>query len=404
MTLWFELTEEQKKLQEKCRQLAKEFAQVADKHDKDRLAPVENYRRLQEEGLTAFTIPKEMGGLGYNYIDYVIAMEELAQGCGATAMSFNMHVAGVAGIMENPFIDESFKREVADLVVNQKKLICQSASEPGSSSLIGQSLAPSLVAKKVDGGYILNGKKAFSTMFESADYVYLYAQPENSTSSDESMYFFLPTDAEGIVVRDVWHTLGMRATRSNLVEYHNVFVPDKYMVHHTHSWFEDFIMGNARWAFGTFAVVYYGIARGIVNWAKETLINRVPKGFSQSMGYHPAIRLRAGNMFADMESARLMVYNMAWVSETKGRGMETYAACLRAKYIVGKIVTKTINNVQIACGARSLMKNEPFERMLRDSLTVVNMPPSEDQAADLIGLLDLGLNPREAMPPLRGNN
>lgn len=401
MAINFELTNEQKDLQNLCKSLAKEFAENADKHDKDRIAPVENYKRLQEEGLLGFTVPKKYGGLGLSFVDYVVATEQLAQGCAATAMSFNMHVAGIAAIMENPEISEEFKREVSDLVIKDKKIICQSVSEPSSSSLIGESYTPSLKAEKVAGGYLLKGTKAFASMFESSDYVYLYAHPEGSTNPQESIGFFLPTDAEGIKVHDVWHTLGMRATRSNVAEYNNVFVPNEYQVHHTDKFLASFIMRNARWAFGTFAAIYYGIGRGVLNWAKETLLAREPKGYAQSIAYHPSIRRRTGEMFADMENAKWMVYNMAWVSDTKGPGVDTFAACLRAKYTVGHTVARTVRNASIACGARSLMKSEPFERMLRDSLTAPIMPPNEDACLDQIGLIDMGLDPSDAMPFLK---
>lgn len=401
MAIDFELTKEQRELQALCKKLAEEFSKRADKYDAERISPIENYDRLREEGLMGMTVPKKYGGLGLSFVDFVIAAEQLAQGCAATMMSFNMHVAGVAAIMENPDIREDFKREVADLVMKENKVICQSVSEPNSSSLIGESYTPSLKAHKVEGGYLLKGSKAFASMFEASDYVYLYAHPEGSTNPQESMGFFLPTNADGIKVHDVWHTLGMRATRSNVVEYNDVFVPDEYMVDHTNHFLGDFIMRNARWAFGTFAAIYYGIGRGVLNWAKETLLERKPKGYAQSIAYHPAIRRRTGEMIADMDSAKWMVYNMAWISDTKGAGLETFGACLRAKYTVGQCVARTVRNASIACGARSLMKTEPFERMLRDATTAPIMPPNEDACLDQIGLIDMGLNPAEAMPFLK---
>lgn len=401
MSIQFSLTEEQVAVQQLCKELAEEFAKDADQYDEDRIAPIANYQRLQETGLNAFTVPKQYGGKGYDFMTYVVAMEQLAQGCAATAMSWNMHVAGVAAIMENPEISEEFKQYVANLVVKEKKLICQSVSEPSSSSLIGQSYTPSLKAKKVEGGYLLNGKKAFASMFEASDYVYLYGHPENSDNPQESIGFFLSTKSSGIKVKDVWHTIGMRATRSNVVEYENVFVPEEFAVHKTDSFLESFIMRNARWAFGTFAAIYYGIGRGVLNWVKQNLTERIPKGYVQPMGYHPSVRRRAGEMFADMESARLMVYYMAWVSDTMGPGHETFAACLRAKYIVGQCVSRTVRSASIAGGVHGLMKEFPFERMLRDAVTAPIMPPNEDACLDQIGLLDLGLNPNETMPFLK---
>lgn len=397
----FELTEEQKRWKQLCRELAQDFAARAAEHDRERTAPRENYKKLYEAGLFGLTIPKKYGGLGAGFLGYTIAVEELAQGCASTAMSWNMHAAGTAAIMENPEIPEEKKQAIADLVIKEGKLICQSVSEPTSSSLIGQSYTPSLIAKKVDGGYILNGKKAFATMFESSDYVYLFAHPENDPNPQSSIGFFLSTKAEGIKVHDVWDTLGMRATRSNTVEYNQVFVPDSQVLHKTDAFLQSFIVKNAAWAFGTFASMYYAIGRGIANWVKETLTTRKPKGYSQPMGYHPAMRLRAGEIFAEMESARLMVYYAAWLHDTKGPGPETYAACLRAKYIMMQAVSKTVRSASIACGAHGLMKGLPFERMVRDAFTAPIMPPNEDAVLDQIGVMDLGLDPAELLPFLK---
>lgn len=401
MTISFELTSEQMKLKEQCKQLAEDFAKRAAKHDADRSAPTENYRMLYEAGLYGLTIPKEYGGLGGGFLDYTIAVEELAQGCAGTAMSWNMHASGIAAIMENPEIEEEKKKHIADLVIKEGSLLCQSVSEPTSSSLIGQSYTPSLKAKKVDGGYLLNGKKAFASMFEASDYVYLYAHPEGSDNPQSSIGFFLSTKSEGITVIDVWDTLGMRATRSNTVEYKDVFVPDENVIHKTEEFLASFIMKNAAWAFGTFAAMYYAIGRGVGNWVKETLTTRKPKGYSQTMGYHPAMRARAGEIFADLEAARYMVYNAAWTHDHKGPGPETYAACLRAKYIAAQTTGRVVRSASIACGAHGLMKGLPFERMLRDAVTAPIMPPNEDACLDLIGIMDLGLNPDEILPFLK---
>ncbi|HHW37348.1 MAG TPA: acyl-CoA/acyl-ACP dehydrogenase [Bacillales bacterium] len=395
MSINFELTAEQKKWKEICKELAQDFALRADEHDRNRTSPVENYQKLFEAGLFGLTIPKKYGGLGSGFLGYTIAVEELAQGCAATAMSWNMHAAGTAAIMENPDIAEEKKQEIADLVIKEGKLICQSVSEPTSSSLIGQSYTPSLIARKVDSGYILNGRKAFASMFEASDYVYLFAHPEENDNPQSSIGFFISTKSEGINVIDVWDTLGMRATRSNTVEYNDVFVPESAVLHKTEAFLQSFIFKNAAWAFGTFASMYYGIGRGIANWVKETLTTRKPKGYSQPMGYHPAMRLRAGEIFSEMEAARLMVYHAAWLHDTKGPGPETYAACLRAKYIMMQAVSKTVRSASIACGAHGLVKGLPFERMVRDAFTAPIMPPNEDAVLDQIAVIDLGLNPED---------
>lgn len=401
MAIDFELTPELQQIKATSRELAKDFATRAGQHDAERSAPVENYEKLRDAGFYGLTIPKDYGGKGAGMLGYVVAIEELAQGCPATALSWNMHASATAGIIEHPDVPENMKRHVAELAINQGKLMCTSVSEPASSSLIAQSYTPSLQAVKVNGGHRLNGKKAFASMFESSDYVYLYAHPAEDSNPQASIGFLAPTKADGIVVQDVWDTLGMRATRSNTVKYKEAFVPDELVLHKTDAFLNSFIIQGANWSFGSFAAVYYGVGLGALKWARELLTTRNAKGYSQPMAYHPSIRRRLGEMYADMEAARLSIYHAAWYSDTHGPSRETFANFLRAKYIIGQSVSRTIRNASIACGVHGLMKTMPFERILRDATTAPIMPPNEDACLDQIGLLDSGLNPAEAMPFLR---
>lgn len=339
--------------------------------------------------------------MGAGMLGYVVAVEQLAQGCPSTALSWNMHVSATAGIIEHPDVPEEKKRRVATLAVNERELMCTSVSEPASSSLIAQSYTPSLNAKKVVGGYLLNGKKAFVSMFESSDYVYLYAHPEGDSNLQASIGFLVPTKQKDIIVHDVWDTLGMRATRSNTVEFKNAFVPDDMVLHKTDAFLDSFIIQGANWSFGSFAAVYYGVGMGALNWAKKLLTTRKPKGYAQPMGYHPMIHRRLGEMFADMESARNATYYAAWYSDTYGPGKQTFSNFLKAKYIVGQSVSRTLRNASIACGIHGLMKEHPFERILRDGITAPIMPPNEDACLENIGLIEAGLDPREVTPFLK---
>jgi alkylation response protein AidB-like acyl-CoA dehydrogenase len=91
----FQLTSEQRRLQDKCRELATNFAARASMHDRDASHPAENYDRLREHGFLALTVGKEWGALGASFFDHTLAYEVLAQGCSSTALAFNMHTSVV---------------------------------------------------------------------------------------------------------------------------------------------------------------------------------------------------------------------------------------------------------------------------------------------------------------------
>lgn len=403
----FEFNEQQKRVIELCKELSKDFATRAGEHDKKRTAPVENYEILKEKGLYGIAIPEKYGGLGIGFLGYVASIIEIAKGCASTANSFNMHANATGAIMQHPDIPEEVKRRVADLAINQGKLMCTSVSEPNSSSLLAPAYTPSLSAKKVDGGYILNGKKAFCTMVESSDYVYLYAHPDDDPNPQASIGFLVPIDkgrAKGVTIHDVWFTHGMRATRSNTVEYNDVFIPDELYLHRTDEFINDFIMRGANWSFAGFAAVYLGIGLGILDFTSEFLKKRVAKGYAQPQAYHPDLRRRVGQMASDLNAAKYSMYFAAWYSDKYGPGVETFKHFVRAKSVIGDSVSKAARSATIACGASSLMQGVPLERMIRDAVTAPIMPPNLDAALDQAGILEMKLNPAEVAAPLKTEN
>jgi alkylation response protein AidB-like acyl-CoA dehydrogenase len=148
----FQLTSEQQRLQNKCRELAADFATRAAAHDRDASHPAENYERLREEGFLALTVSKEWGGLGASFLDHTLAYEVLGQGCPSTALAFNMHASVVMPLLESPEVSSESKRRIAGLVVHDRKLIAGNFSEPVTTSLIG-ARPLNTRARLADGGY-----------------------------------------------------------------------------------------------------------------------------------------------------------------------------------------------------------------------------------------------------------
>ena len=94
----------------------------------------------------------------------------------------------------------------------------------------------SLQARKVPGGYMLHGVKAFCSIVESSDYCFVFAHPEEDPNPRATVALLVPIDkgnADGITIKDEWDPAGMRATRSNTVLYDGAFVPDDFLVYRT---------------------------------------------------------------------------------------------------------------------------------------------------------------------------
>src|ERR1700748_3337211 len=115
----FALSEEQKQLQQRCLELAADFAPRSAEHDRDASHPIENYDRLRQEGFLALTVPSELGGQGASFLDHTVAYEALGQGCPSTALAFNMHASVVMPVLQSPEVSDAAKTMIADLVVRQ---------------------------------------------------------------------------------------------------------------------------------------------------------------------------------------------------------------------------------------------------------------------------------------------
>jgi alkylation response protein AidB-like acyl-CoA dehydrogenase len=181
-------------------------------HDREATHPIENYRRLREEGFLELTVPKKWGGSGVGLLSHTLAFEALAQGCPSTALAFNMHASVVMPLLESSEVATDSKQRVAELVVQKRKLIAGNFSETGTTSLMGERPLTAQ-ARRIDGGYSITGRKMFASMLEAADYCGVLAYPETATSPSAGIMLLVPRAAQGRSVDANWDTLGMRATQ-----------------------------------------------------------------------------------------------------------------------------------------------------------------------------------------------
>jgi alkylation response protein AidB-like acyl-CoA dehydrogenase len=395
----FHITEEQSRLQRRSRHLAEGFATRAARHDREASHPVENYDALRDAGFFGLNVPAALGGGGVGLLGYSLAAEELAQGCASTALAFNMHLSIVGPVMESPLVHDAVKTRVARMVVHEGKLIAGNFSEPTTSGLVGTPV-PMTRARRVDGGYCLTGRKAFASMLEAADYTAVMARPDDATAPTAGMIVLVPRDAAGRRVEAVWDTLGMRATRSDSMILDECWVPDDAMLVRSDD-IVSFRRNGANWLWGSYTAVYLGIAVAAYKAILETVRGRTPPGFAQPLAYHPDVRRHVAEMSVDLEAARLLTYHSAWLSDAEGPAPAALSALYRAKYFVGEAVTRITRTAMTLGGAHALFKTSPLERLFRDgAVAPVQFPPRDFCLASL-GLLELGLDPRDVLPPLK---
>jgi len=394
----FSITKEQARLRQRCLSLAADFAERSSEHDRDASHPIENYDRLRQEGFLELTVPKALGGAGHSFLDHTIAYEALGQGCPATALAFNMHASVVMPLMQSPEVADEAKRHLADLVVRRRQLIGGNFSEPDTTSLIGARPLGAR-ARVVEGGYSVTGRKMFASMLEAADHVLVMAYPEAATDPAAGILLLVPHGAKGRGVIANWDTLGMRATRSDSLVLDDCRVPDSAMMFLSNN-ITVFRHSYLNWFWGSYTAVYLGLAVAAYDALRRMLTARQPRGYTQSLAYHPDVRRHVASVSADLEAARLITYRSAWLSDTQGPTAETTAALYRAKYVVGQAVINVTRVALTLGGAHGIFKGSRLEQLFRDGALAEIQPPPTDACLWNMGIYELDLDPEAVPPPL----
>src|SRR3979490_2150994 len=175
----FRLNDQQAAIIATARQLGQTvFAGRAAAYDREATFPTENYKDLHRAGLLGIAIPKKHGGLGADYQTYAISAAEIARYCGATALTWNMHVCST--LWSGPLADdlemdagaraEHERRRAVHYkrIIDDGAIYSQPFSEGGAAAAGG--VAFGTEAKPVKGGWLVNGKKIFASLAGHADY------------------------------------------------------------------------------------------------------------------------------------------------------------------------------------------------------------------------------------------
>ena len=190
--------------------LADEFRMRAADYDRTGEFPVENYRRMREEGYLAGPVPAECGGLGADLATMARAQRALARGCASTALAVNMHLFQVGSTADgfrggNAAVEPLLKRIAAEGIV---------IASNGAEAIVAGDWTSSTTAERRNGGYVINGRKFFCSQAPGADVFRFLAR---DMESGETLVFGAPRSTAGINIVETWDTTGITVTPSGAV-------------------------------------------------------------------------------------------------------------------------------------------------------------------------------------------
>jgi alkylation response protein AidB-like acyl-CoA dehydrogenase len=298
---------------------------------------------------------------------------EIGRHCGATALSYNMHVCSC---MWSGFIADALDMTAAQRadheanrrlhythIVDEGKVYSQPFSEGGAAAA---GKAPwGTLAHKVDDGYVVNGKKIFASLAGAADfYGALCTVDRPGATQRDSLYLAVPADAPGVSVVGDWDPMGMRGTVSRTLLFKDVFVPDTARLMPEGLYFQAAM--RFPHMFATLSPTYMGIAQAAYDFTVQYLRAEVPGMPPVKRRMYPTKQIAVAEMRVKLEQTRaLFLQNArdACVDPDKDTRMRLYAAHYTIMENANALAALAIRT----CGGQSMLKSLPLERLYRDS-------------------------------------
>lgn len=377
--------------------MADDFAQRAAQHDEERSFPYENYAQLRETGYSIMTIPTELGGGGASLLERIKAQERLAQGCGPTALAINMHF-NILGVVTDVWRTTKDARAEALLrqIAKNRWIVGGSGSEADNAVTV---LRPKATAEPTAGGWKVSGKKIFSTQSIAVDRYFSEATwgPSSNPKDGKIISFLIPRDTPGLLMKDDWNTMGMRATESRSTELQNAFVPDDAIFLERPVFTRGGILSLFLKAPFSMGAVYLGIAVAARNFVVEFMRGRSRFPHKQPMSHLPSVYNKVGEMDVLIEGARAAMWKAgAEVERDDIRmwGRKSVAARLIAIENSVRVVDLAMRTV----GGISYYKRLPLERYFRDVRAGLFHPVDADDTLELLGktAFDISMSDDEA--------
>ncbi|RRJ63640.1 acyl-CoA dehydrogenase [Paenibacillus oralis] len=357
--------------------LAAKFAERAAEHDRLGTFPHENIDELRDFGYMKLTVPETFGGDGISLYEMVQLQERLAMADGSTALAVGWHVGKVLNLRESRSWPEPVWAELCRDIVEKGVMINAFASEPatGSPSRGGR---PATTAVAVQGGWVLSGRKNFSTLSPALDRCIITAFCETTGKTAE----FLVMMKDGVTIEETWDTLGMRATGSHDIILDQVFVPENHLLKPSGATIDD----GGGWLLHIPAC-YMGIGLAAREFALRFAASYRPNSIKGPIAELPNIRQLIGQMELEQRTARQMLYAAAdrWDRHPELRPKLRSDLGL-AKMTATNGAIRIVDLAMRIVGGTSLSKSHPLERYYRDVRAGLHNPPMDDAVmAILVG-------------------
>ena len=354
----FSLTESQKMLKAMVHDFAdKELEPVAAEIDEHARFPCAQFERMAELGLTGLAFPEKYGGGGCGKIEEIIVDEEIAR-VSAAVGTILFASSGLAGWPTYTYSNEEQRQHFIVPLAAGTKIASFALTEPGAGS---DAAAIQTTARRVPGGYRLDGTKIFISNGAEASFVLVFATLDRKLKHKGITGFLVERGTPGFSVAKVEHKLGIRASSTAELVFEDCFVPEKNRLDGEGEGFKIAInaIDSSRVSVAAQGI---GIARGA--FEKALAYAKERQQFDQPIADFQAIQWMLADMATQMDAARLLTYRAAYLQE---HGQPFIKESSMAKLFSAEAAMFVTTKALQIHGGYGYIKSFPLERYFRDA-------------------------------------
>ena len=394
-----------------AREVGRLAAPFAAMHDRDATFVDEGYAAVRDTGFGTLAVPQELGGGGHGLPSICRAQAVLARYCANTSLAISMHQHAVLTMAWRWQLGDEEVEPVLRRVVDDGLVL-------SSSGTLNPRMI-NVIAEPCEGGFLVSGRKRLCSGAPGADVMFTSAKI-GEPDSWHAISVLVPLDSPGVEIVPDWDAMGMRGSGSNSVQMTDAFVPEENVLYlrqaqrgtpgrdlqrrpgrdvqvdrpadfqqqsgspnESEGPLQGMLLPGLHISLPVIASAYLGAASGIRDTALR-LVAGTPRANT------PANHRLAGLMTQEWRIAQWVLDGL--IQETTDDSVGTHRQFVATMVGKRQIVLNSIHIVELAMemlGAKSYMKDQPFEQALRDVRAGITHPLSPEATLDQVGMTSL---------------
>jgi len=353
----FELSDEQQLIQRTAREFSdREIWDRARENARNEHFDTELVRKIADQGYLGAIVPREYGGAGLDYVTYGLVVEEIGRADSAMRTVVSVQTSLVCSTILKWGTEEQ-KHHYLPKLCSGEWLGCFGLTEPDTGS---DAANQKTRAKKVDGGWLINGAKMWISMGNHAKVALVFAQTDPELRHRGVACFLVDTGQDGFQPSEIHHKMGLQASDTAAIGLDDVFVPDDQVLGEVG---EGFKVAMTALDSGRFSVASgcVGICRGCVEESTRYATER--EQFGRPIAAFQLVQEMLAEMKLREDAARMLTWRAGWL---KDRGAPNTTETSIAKLFATEAAQWCANTAIQVHGGAGYVDDHPVERWFRD--------------------------------------